>query len=291
MRTVRFGALALFLATATGAMGCGTTSSGTGGGAQARTTGGSWEVKAAATEPGDASYSGGVGMTAQEGSGSIDREDAEEAINRNFGRLSRCYAEAGEARDFAGGGVTLRFLIGLDGRTKQVHVVESALGSLEVERCLRDAALGIRFPRPHGMASATFEYSLEFRSSGEVPVVDLPEETASRALPGLLVHLAAGCRELGVDEVRATIYVGRGGQVRSVGFASKKPLPDGSATCLAETIRGSRIPVDIEGAAVGRTLIALRNHDVLHPPVVAVEKRSSRRGKAAQGRRPTRPRR
>jgi hypothetical protein len=283
MATFRFVAVALLWASTAGAIGCGTASNGKAGASAPGSRAAGWEVRPAASEP-EEGYSGGVGMSAQEGSGSIDQEDAEEAINRNFARLSRCYAEAGDARDFADGGVTLRFLIGRDGRAKEVHVIESRLGSLEVERCLRNTALSIRFPRPHGQASATFEYSLEFRSTGEVPLVELPPDAAASSLPALLVRVAAGCRELGVDEVKATLYIDRAGKVRSVGFASKKPLPDVSAGCLAETIRASRIPVEIKGPAVGRTLISLRNQDVLHPPALVVNKRPKRR--PVQGRRP-----
>jgi hypothetical protein len=268
-------------------MGCGTATGSGGAPGSAGGAGKGWEVRAAAREP-EERYSGGVGMSAQEGSGSIDQEDAQEAINRSFTRLTRCYAEAGDAQDFAGGAVTLRFLVDIQGRTKEVLVVESSLGSLEVERCLRTTALGIRFPRPHGQASASVEYSLEFRSTGEVPVVELPADATAAALPALLVAVAAGCRELGVDELQATLYIDRSGKVRSVGFAAKKSLPDISTGCLAETIRGSRIPVPIKGSAVGRTMIALRNQDVLHPPSLVMDKRPARR--QVQGRRP-RPRR
>lgn len=255
----------------------------------ARRSGG-WEVQAARSED---DFAGGVSMRAQQGS--IDREDAEEAINRNFARLSRCYEEAGEARDFAGGAVTLRFLIGLDGRTREVSVIESGLGSLEVERCLRQAALGIRFPRPHGHAAATFEYSLEFKSTGEVPVVELPADATRESLPPLLVRLAASCKELGVDQLQATLYIDRTGTVRSVGLAAARPISEAAASCVAGAIRQTRMPVQTlsgasagrgagRSAAVGRTLIALSNQDVLHPPVLAVKKSSGRA--RHQGRRP-----
>lgn len=278
--------LLLLAFSAAGVAGCGTAATASRSGsssASQRTTG--YDVRAANMEAGRDDADGDpLGMRAE--AGSIDRDDAEEAINRHFGRLSRCYDQAGEARDFAGGSVTLRFVIATDGRPMEVSVIESRLGSLEVERCLRNTALRIRFPRPHGHAAATFEYSLEFRSTGEVPVVDLGEDAAQKALPGLLVRVATGCRELGVDEVNATLYIDRQGRVRSLGFASKKPMPEMSEGCVAEAIRGSRIPVGVQGSAVARTLIALRNHDVLHPPVLAEKrpKRATRQGRRSSRR-------
>ena len=278
-KTVGFGVRLLLVVCAATAVGCGTASSGDrspgSAGASRRTTG--YEVRAASSAP--ANDDGDpLGMRAEQGS--IDRDDAEEAINRHFTKLSRCYDQAGEARDFAGGSVTLRFLIATDGRPTEVNVIESRLGSLEVERCLRSTALRIRFPRPHGHAAATFEYSLEFRSTGEIPVVDLPGDAAARALHALLARVNAGCRELGVEELAATLYIDRQGRVRSVGFASDKPIPEVSEGCVAKEIRGSRIPVDVQGSAVARTLIALRNQDVLHPPVLAKRpERATRQGR------------
>jgi hypothetical protein len=240
-----------------GTLGCATAGSAGSGTGRTRT----YEVREAPTEEHD-----GSGMDIQTEQGSLDQDDAEDAIRQHWSRLVRCYDEAGPARDFAGGPVTLRFEVAVDGRTQAVHVLESKLGSLEVERCLMGAARAIRFPRPHGNSRASFEYSLEFRSTGEVPVVELPPEATAAALPALLTRLSLACQELGVDEVTATLYIDRQGEVRSLGFSSRRPFPDDAAGCVARTLRASQIPVDVEGSAVGRTLLALRNQDVRNPP-------------------------
>ena len=140
-------------------------------GASARTSGyGVARARTSGDEPSD------VGMRSEQGS--IDQDDAEDTIRQNWSRLTRCYEQGGSARDFASGQVTLRFSLAVDGSPTEVHVLESHLGSFEVERCLTTTAREIRFPRPHGHGRASFEYSLEFRSSGEIPVIDLPEGAA-----------------------------------------------------------------------------------------------------------------
>jgi hypothetical protein len=248
----------LLVAGLLGGVGC--ASAGGSGSGQRRTSG--YEVRAATTETRDGS--GGMAVQAEEGS--LDQDDAEDAIRRHWGKLVRCYDEAGPARDFAGGGVTLRFEVARDGRTSAVHVLESKLGSLEVERCLMQASRAIRFPRPHGNARAFFEYSLEFRSTGEVPVIDLPADATAAALPAVLTRLSLDCHELGVEEVTVTLYIDRQGEVRSLGLASRTPVPEETAACIARTLKATQIPVEVEGTAVGRTLVALRNQDVLNPP-------------------------
>ena len=235
---------------------------------------------------GEAPDSGRLSMLAQEGS--LDQDDAEAAIKQHWNRMVRCYDQAGEARDFAGGPVTLRWVVGGDGRPTGVHVLVSSLGSFEVERCLTEVAGAVRFPRPQGNGKASVEYSLEFRSTGEIPVVELPADVVTAALPALLGRLASECHELGVDEVTATMYVDRKGTVRSIGFGSRRAFPADSAACVARTLRGSPIPATVEGAAVGRAVIALRDADVRNPPKLAKPTKSKRR--ATQGRRTQRRR-
>ena len=202
-------------------------------------------------------------MAIQATQGSLDREDVAGAVDPHFDKLVRCYDSAEPARDFASGQVTLRFVIGLDGKSTLVHVRSSDLGSWEVERCLVAEAARIRFPRPQGYGVATIEYSLEFRSTGAVPVVDLAPTALDGDLPMMGVRLAEDCAGLGIDQVRATLYVDRRGRVRSVGFSSLTPLSPERAACLSRSLRRESLAVELPGTALGRVAIDLRNADVL----------------------------
>jgi hypothetical protein len=206
----------------------------------------------------------GVDLRAERGS--IDQDAAEEAIKRHWSKLVRCYDAAGPARDFAGGPVLLRFAVDVAGRVERAHVLESRLGNFPVERCLADVAAAVTFPRPHG-GPATVEYSMEFRATGAIDVVDLPAGELDGRLAGWLPQLAADCHELGIDEVSATLYVEPRGTVRSVGFASSAPLDPEVGACLAGSLQRWRVPVPI-AAGVGRSTITLRNQDLLHPPTL-----------------------
>jgi hypothetical protein len=195
--------------------------------------------------------------------GSLDIEDVQEAVDPHFQRLVRCYDSAEPARDFASGQVTLRFVIGLDGKSTLVHVRSSDLGSWEVERCLTDEAARIRFPRPHGYGVATVEYSLEFHSTGAVPVVELPPTVLAPDLPVIGVRWAEDCDGPGIDQLRATLYIDRRGNVRSVGFGSLTPLSPERASCLSRSLRRESLSVQVHGAALGRVVIDLRSADLV----------------------------
>lgn len=224
------------------------------------------------------------GMTVALEHGFLGQEEAEEAIRTRWRTLTRCYDEAGPARDFAGGTVRLRFSVDARGRAADVRVSASQLGSYEVERCLVERGREIVFPRPQG-GGTTFEYTLEFRSTGERPVIDLPPTEVAPHVGELLPRVLSECRGLGVDSLEATIYIEPRGTVRSVGFASPAAIEPEAARCVSGVIRTWTVPLEaIRGRALGRVTLSLRDQDVLaaaHAPRPTPAARGGR-GKAAR---------
>lgn len=212
---------------------------------------------AAAWSPAPPANSDDDGLQLTGEQGFLSQGEAEAAIQRRWSELVRCYEEAGTARDFAGGPVKLRFFVDVQGRVPDVHVLESRLGSFDVERCLVRIGRTIVFPRPQGGLQTSFEYSMEFRSSGAEPVVDLPEGALDQALAASLVDVTAQCGPI-VGEVTATIYVAPTGTVLSVGLASSGPLPEELATCLARSLRRPLSPLP-GASAISRGQVALHS--------------------------------
>jgi hypothetical protein len=250
-------------------------------GSAARTR--SYTVRAASGDDPDV---GGVELQAEHGY--ISQEDAEDAIKDHWRELVRCYDQAGAARAFAGGAVRLRFQVDLAGRVSAAHVLESRLGKFAVERCLVGVARTITVPRPKG-GTASFEYSLEFRSTGELTVIDLPDGELDGSITAWLPQLATDCHQLGVDELTATLYIEPRGTVRSVGFASATALDLDAADCVAQSLRRWNVPVPVK-SGLGRTTLALRNRDLLDPPAPRPTARPVAR-RHEQGRRSPRGRR
>jgi hypothetical protein len=231
-----------------------------------------YTVRAASDADGE---SGGVDLRAERGF--ISQEAAEDAIKQQWRALVHCYDQAGPARDFASGAVKLRFSVDLGGGVASVHVLESRLGSHEVERCLTTVARTIAFPAPQG-GRASVEYSLEFRSTGEITVIDLPAGELDGRITAWLPQLAADCKQLGVDQLEATLYIEPRGVVRSVGFASPAPIEPATADCLSASLRRWNVPVAVK-RGLGRATLALRNQDLLHPPAPPKHERRSEHGR------------
>jgi hypothetical protein len=241
---------------------------------------GGYEVREATAEAPDSS---GMGFAAEQGY--LSREDAEDAVQRRWGDLVGCYRQVGSASRFVGGTVKLRFIIDGQGRASTVHVLESNLGSFDVERCLVAVGLTIVFPHPEGGGKTPFEYSLEFRSTGEVAVVDVPERELARPLNAWLPLLATDCHELGASEVTATLYLEPRGEVRSVGFASSTPLGTDQSACLLRVLRRWTMPINGHGG-LWRARVALRAQQLanLPPPEPTARDRRLSQGRRRIGR-------
>jgi hypothetical protein len=223
--------------------------------ASARTTG--YEVHEATGED-----TGGGAMDLNAEHGFLSQDDAEDAIKAQWSRLVDCYQQAGPARDFAAGMVRLRFLVDGQGRASDVYILESQLGVLEVERCLTATARTIVFPRPQGGKVTTVDYSLEFRSTGEITVVDLPASDLARPFASWLPELAAECHELAFEEVLATFYVEPRGRIRSVGFASARTLSEETTDCLSRVIQRWSLRAD-RSRALRRGQVVVRRQELL----------------------------
>jgi hypothetical protein len=229
--------------------------------------------------------------------GSIDRDEAEEAITRHWSRLKACYNEAGPATSFAGGNVTLHFDVAIDGSVTAVAVQSSRLGNLPVERCLITAGLAIRFTRPHGGGRASLEYSMEFRSTNERTVIDLPDEGPPVVQQALLARLGADCEAFagsarGTGPWETTVYLDRQGQVKSAGLAAKLAIAPETAACLSTAFSRSPFPaadLNLAGDALGRMTIRFGSADVeaavaaaARAPATVAARPRPRKGKPAE---------
>jgi TonB family protein len=127
--------------------------------------------------------------------GVLDTEDVEAVLQARFDDIRGCYGRAGKAQRYAEGRVLLRFLVNGDGTSEDVLVIESTLGNYDVERCLVEVGRRISFHAPSGRKPTTFEYPVEFRSSNQVPVLDVDGLKMERDLAAFLPQLAACGRQ------------------------------------------------------------------------------------------------
>ncbi|HEY2903524.1 MAG TPA: TonB family protein [Polyangia bacterium] len=194
--------------------------------------------------PGDSSP--GTEIKVDSELGVLQTADVEDTIAAHFENLRGCYRHAGRAQRYAGGQVLLRFLIGPNGKPDDVLVAESDLGNYSVERCLVHVGRDIAFKPPEGHKATSFDYPIEFRASGQAPVLNLDglkvEHDLSRQR-----HQLAGCGAPATEPVAAIFYIEPNGLVGSVGLSGASPLDEGRGDCIVHTIQKWHMSATLPG--------------------------------------------
>jgi len=185
--------------------------------------------------------------------GVLDEHVVDRSIKPHERAMGRCFDKAGDARKYLSGQVVMRFFVGATGQVTSVNVVQNALGSYPVERCLIGEAMRIAFPAPEGRKGTDFEYSLNFQSTGERSVVPYSGVDMARHVSEVSSDIS-NCGQLAAEDVDVITYVEPGGSVGSVGFVSQSAIDPMAATCVATLIRKVRV----SDAPAARSSVVLR---------------------------------
>ncbi len=203
------------------------------------------------------------GMGMQMSIGVLDERAVDRAMAPYQRAMIRCFDRAGDARKYLSGQVVLRFMVAASGSVSDVHIVKNELGNYAVERCLVATGKQIRMPRPEGNQATDFQYPLQFRSTGEVPVLDWSGDELSARLGEHAAELTA-CGSLGPSPVQAVAYTGPKGIIDSVGLVSEGPIDPTAGACAVEQFGKLR-------------LLEARPHVVLRSVVPVVARAEAKR--------------
>jgi len=178
-------------------------------------------------------------MDMQMSIGVLDERAVDRAMAPHVPAMVDCFERAGDARRYLSGRVVLRFVVEASGSVSNIHVIKNELGNYPVERCLIGVGTRIRFPPPEGNRRTDFEYSLRFRSTGEMRVLDWRGDDVA-------VRVAStgdfsSCGALGPESVEAIAYVEPAGTIGSVGFVSQGPIDPVAASCAEEQMYKLRV--------------------------------------------------
>jgi TonB family protein len=217
------------------------------------------------------SSAGASEMTLENEVGVYDGKDLDAALGEHKDEIRDCYERAGKAQRYAGGQVTLRFLVGGDGTPGDVLVIASDLGNYDVERCLVETGRRIKFPAPDGRKATTFEYPVEFRSTNQLAVLDADGLKVDHDLSVFLPQLAA-CGQLAANDANAIMYIEPNGFPGSVGLAAGSTLDEDVGDCMVQTIRGWKMSATLPGHVMRATFNI--------PPVIATALATPRRAGA-----------
>ncbi len=187
--------------------------------------------------------------------GYLDDRDVDMAMGPHVPAMIRCFDRAKDARKYLSGHVGLRFLVDASGEVTDVLVISNALGNYAVERCLVATGKQMHLPPPEGNQATDFEYSLTFRSTGEVAVEDWAGQELSASLGERATALRA-CGSLGPMPVEAIAYVQSDGSIGSVGLASTGSIDPTAGACTIEQFGKVHI-AEARADVVLRTVIPL----------------------------------
>jgi TonB family protein len=191
--------------------------------------------------------SGAREMGLQNEMGVYDSADIEETMAEHMAEVRDCYARAGRARRYASGKVNLRFMVSGDGTPQDVLVVSTELGNYEVERCLVEVGRGLQFPAPAGRKATTFEYPLEFRSTGQMQVQDLDDSLKIDRDVTAFMHLLADCGAVTANGASASFYIEPKGIIGSVGLAGDSVFDEEAGACMVRAMRRWRMSTALPG--------------------------------------------
>jgi hypothetical protein len=178
--------------------------------------------------------------------GQLDAAQCEKVLREAAPEVKKCYEEASSRLFYLGGRLEAKLIVGQSGQARTVAMTTSTVGSYEVERCITSALGKLRFPPPKG-GDGELSYPVEF--SAKTAVGSFTEEQVLGKLgDAKLKSCQAKARRpkpgeklAQVATMRATLYVGPGGQVTTVGFSAEDPIDDGVARCLQSRIQAARM--------------------------------------------------
>ena len=200
-------------------------------------------------------------MDLQNEIGVYDGADIEQTLAEHLDEVRGCYGRAGRAQKYAGGKVTLRFIVNGEGKPSDVLVIATDLGNYDVERCLVDVGRRVQFPAPDGKKATTFEYPVEFKSTREVDVQDLDGSLKIDHDVSMLARSLGVCGSVADGQVSASFYIEPNGTIGSVGLAAQTPLNEQAGTCVVRTMRRWKMSTSLPGRML--------RCKVKMPPVIA----------------------
>lgn len=151
---------------------------------------------------------------------------------------------------FVGGVARLMFLVDEKGRVDQVYVVESDVGSLDVERCLLTAGRFMEFPVQKGSGKSRFVRAFPINPAARGTVNEQPESWGYPTIRGRRDAIRKCRSEYGYEgPFHLTAFIGGRGRVLSAGFHARQPTPDGFADCVVRVTSETDFP-DTSGQVV-----------------------------------------
>jgi hypothetical protein len=170
--------------------------------------------------------------------GSVDPGAVQSAFHKLADRFADCQKRGLDRVEVLAGDVKFFLRIGEDGSAKWAYLEGgSDVGDRETEKCLVDAVMGARWPRPDG-GDAEARYSIELPAQGR-PASDWSSDKVAGTL-GKHGDEIDRCKAGASASFHGTMYVGPGGRVLSAGVVTSSKDGDDKAQCLVKVLQSMK---------------------------------------------------
>jgi hypothetical protein len=166
--------------------------------------------------------------------GTVDPAAVQQVFHRLDDRFLDCQKQGIDRVEVLAGNAKFFVRIGQDGSARWSYLeAGSDIGDRDTEKCLLAAVMSARWPKPDGGGDAEARYSTELLAQGRA-ATDWSSDKVAAAL-GKNGEAIDRCKE-GGSGFHATMYVGPGGRVLSVGVVTSTKDGDDRAECLAKVL-------------------------------------------------------
>ncbi len=165
--------------------------------------------------------------------GTVDPEAVTRAFRKLDAQFDDCQKRGLDRIEVLAGSLKFFLRIGEDGSAKWAYLEQSDLGDRDTERCLLDAVMGARWPRPDG-GDAEARYTMDLPAQGRA-ATDWNADKIAAAL-GRAGSSIDKCKSGADGSFKGTMYVGPGGKVLGAGVSVSSRDAADKADCLASVL-------------------------------------------------------
>jgi hypothetical protein len=166
--------------------------------------------------------------------GSVDPAAVKKAFTSLDEDFMKCQRRALDRVEVLSGSAKFFLRIAEDGGARWAYLEQSELGDRATERCMLDAVMTARWPKPDG-GEAEARYDMELPLQATRPPNDWSADKLASAL-GKQGREIDKCKAGANASFHATMYVGPGGKVLAAGIAMSTRDGEGKADCLVNVL-------------------------------------------------------
>jgi hypothetical protein len=183
----------------------------------------------------------GRGMKVTGITGSLNRGDVHQTIERYFESLLQCVALRPRRLGCAEGRIDFHFKIGPAGQVVEIHPSASTIGYRALELCLMDVVSHIVFPAPSGGDKTEFDWGMNVDPLVGQTTVQIEPEDFDKFVAEYAAQTYETCEIRKKTRFEVTAYIGRQGNVLAAGAIPSDRNAFEKLNCLLEEIAGWKL--------------------------------------------------